>query len=107
VRACFDCHSDETSWPWYAKVAPVSMYLLNHVDDGRRRLNFSEWDKPNSSINEVERTITRGSMPLWDYVLIHSSAKLTPAEQAQLIAGLQATYQQDPPIQRQGGFGGD
>ncbi len=103
-RACFDCHSDETTWPWYAKIEPVAMYLANHVDEGRRRLNFSEWDQPNANINEVERSISEGNMPLWDYLLIHSSARLTDAETQQLLAGLQATYQNDPPIARPGGF---
>jgi len=103
-RACFDCHSDATAWPWYSKIEPMAAYVANHVDEGRRRLNFSEWDKPNSGIQEVERTINDGRMPLWDYLLIHSSARLTNAENQQLLTGLQATFQQDPPIARPGGF---
>src|SRR5471032_2939644 len=45
-RACFDCHSNMTTWPWYSHVAPVSLLVVNDTNDGRRALNFSEWDKP-------------------------------------------------------------
>lgn len=105
-RACFDCHSNETTWPWYSYMAPVSFVVANHVREGRDQLNFSDWTKPNADIREVERNITRGSMPSWDYLLMHANAKLTAAEQQQLIAGLKATFQQDPPIARPRGFGG-
>jgi glutaredoxin len=54
-RACFDCHSNETVWPWYAYVAPVSWRIANHVYDGRRRLNFSEWDRPNENEGAFSR----------------------------------------------------
>lgn len=99
-RACFDCHSNQTTWPWDSYIAPSSFLIINHVNEGRRRLNFSEWDKPNSDFEEVSRTIRNGEMPMWDYVLMHPEAKLTPAETQQLLDGLQATFQQDPPIPR-------
>ena len=99
-RACSDCHSNQTIWPWDSYLAPASFLIANHVNDGRRHLNFSEWDKPNSDFEEVSRTIRNGQMPMWDYVLMHPSAKLTPAETQQLLDGLQATFQQDPPIPR-------
>jgi len=99
-RACNDCHSDQTTWPWDSYIAPASFLIANHVYEGRRRLNFSEWDKPNSDFEEVSRTIQNGRMPTWDYVLMHPAAKLTPAETQQLLDGLQATFQQDPPIPR-------
>jgi cytochrome c551/c552 len=99
-RACNDCHSNQTTWPWDSYIAPASFLIVNHVDEGRRRLNFSEWDKPNSDFEEVSRTIRNGQMPMWDYVLIHPTAKLTSAETQQLLDGLQATFQHDPPIPR-------
>lgn len=99
-RACFDCHTNETVWPWYSHVAPMSWLVVNHVDDGRARLNFSEWDRPNSSFNSVNKNVTNGEMPIWNYLLIHPTAKLTPAETQQLLSGLKATFERDPPIPR-------
>ena len=100
-RACNDCHSNQTTWPWDSYIAPSSFLIVSHVDEGRSRLNFSEWDKPNSDFEEVSRVMKNGEMPMWDYVLMHPTAKLTPAETQQLLDGLQATFQQDPPIARQ------
>jgi mono/diheme cytochrome c family protein len=95
VRACFDCHSNETKWPWYTNVAPVSWLIQNDVDGGRRRLNFSDWGAPRGgeggNPSEIVRTIQRGSMPPWFYLPPHPDANLTPAEKAQLIQGLQTT----------------
>ena len=99
-RACFDCHSNETIWPWYTNVAPVSWLTQRDVDEGRRRLNFSDWnglrgggegggEGEGRSGNEMSRVIERGSMPPWYYVLIHPNAALTDPEKQQLITGLQ------------------
>ncbi len=99
-RACFDCHSTETVWPWYSYVAPVSLILANHVEEGRGRLNFQAWDQPNEGIDEMVKSIQEGEMPLWDYLLMHSDAKLSADEQQALIDGLRATLAQDPPIAR-------
>lgn len=100
-RACFDCHSNETVWPWYAYVAPMSWRVAEHVEHGRGHLNFSEWDRPNEDFEEVEKMLNEGEMPLWDYELFHSEAKLSPRETQQLIDGLRATFENDPPIKRQ------
>jgi hypothetical protein len=111
VKACYDCHSNETVWPWESNIAPLSWYLANHVSEGRSRLNFSEWDKPNAEAEEIVRSVQDDKMPLWDYTLMHSNAKLTDAERAALVAGLTTTLQQDPPIPGQergeGGEGGE
>jgi hypothetical protein len=97
-RACFDCHSNLTTWPWYSRVAPVSWLVANHVNDGRRRLNFSEWDRPQrEALKDVDEAVTSGDMPIWNYVMIHPEAKLSDVEKAQLVAGLRATFLQDPP----------
>ncbi|MCB0126541.1 MAG: heme-binding domain-containing protein, partial [Caldilineaceae bacterium] len=98
-RACYDCHSNETVWPWYSYVAPVSLRVADHVAEGREHLNFSEWDRANEGLEEILETINKGEMPLSDYLLMHPEAKLTAEEQRALTEGLQATLTNDPPIE--------
>jgi hypothetical protein len=90
VRACFDCHSNETVWPWYSNVAPVSWLVQRDVDEGRGRLNFSQWNASRER-GELSRVVSRGSMPPWFYVIQHPSANLSAAEKTQLETGLTAT----------------
>jgi cytochrome c551/c552 len=94
-RACMDCHSNETVWPWYSNVAPVSWLVANHVREGRHHLNFSEWtytDKQKQDIaEEVEREISRNSMPDPSYLPMHPEASLSEAEKQQLIDGMKAS----------------
>jgi len=85
-RACDDCHSDLTRWPWYSNVAPVSWFVIDHVDSGRRHVNFSEWLRRDTK-NPAEYTRERfqamcrqmqtGDMPLTSYLLVHRTAKLS------------------------------
>jgi hypothetical protein len=91
VRACFDCHSNETTWPWYSHIAPFSWLLQHHVDEGRRALNFSEWSHPSEEADESAELVLDGSMPTWDYRMIHADARLTIAERGSLANGLTAT----------------
>ncbi len=110
VRACFDCHSNETVWPWYSNIAPMSWLVQRHVDEGRSRLNMSEVGVPRQRPEGFRREggeegeggegrerggvaelVRSGEMPTWDYLLMHPSAKLTDAEKEALIAGLQAS----------------
>ena len=86
-RSCYNCHSNETSWPWYSKVAPVSWLVASDVQDGRRRLNFSTW----ASMHVEERAVRKGDilaeinageMPLGRYLLLHPSARLSDADKA-------------------------
>lgn len=91
VRACFDCHSDQTTWPWYSNIAPVSWLIQHDVQQGRARLNFSQWGSPQRGARDVAEQIQHGSMPQWYYVMIHPSANLSAAEKQQLIQGLTAT----------------
>jgi len=91
-RACFDCHSNETEWPWYASIAPLSWRIQNHVDEGRRHLNFSEFDRPQDDADEAADMVRAGEMPPWDYALAHPEARLTAAEQRDLIVGLERTF---------------
>ena len=89
VLACFDCHSNETVWPWYSKIAPVSMLVYQDVINGRRELNFSEYGEHNIDIEEITREILDGYMPLPIYLTMHPEARLTDAERAKLVEGLQ------------------
>jgi hypothetical protein len=91
VRACFDCHSNETVWAWYSHVAPISWLVQRHVDEGREELNFSEWHLPQEA-DEAAETVREGSMPTRDYLLIHPEARLSDEERRALIAGLVSTF---------------
>jgi hypothetical protein len=95
VRACFDCHSNATDWPWYSNIAPISWLSYNHVAEGRSILNFSEWGRAQNT-REVDETIREGSMPPLYYRVLHPSARLTDAEKTTLIDGLRATFAASP-----------
>jgi hypothetical protein len=88
ARACFDCHSNETRWPWYSNVAPASWFAQRHVDEGRRVLNFSEWQRPQEEASESTEAILEGEMPLRSYTLLHAAARLSAAERQSLAQGL-------------------
>lgn len=87
VRACYDCHSNETRWPWYAEIAPVSWLVQHDVEDGRKAMNFSEWDRPQRDADEAAETVETGEMPPWFYLPLHPPAKLSPQEKQTLIEG--------------------
>lgn len=91
VAACFDCHSNETEWRWYSNVAPVSWLVQRDVDEGRDRLNFSEFQRRQESDDAAE-TVRDGSMPPLAYQLTHREARLDDAELSALEAGLAATF---------------
>ncbi len=81
-RACYDCHSSETRYPWYSNIAPVSWMLSHHVQEGREHLNFSIWNKlpekkKEKLREEIWEEIEEGEMPMKGYVLLHKEAKLT------------------------------
>jgi hypothetical protein len=90
-RSCDDCHSNQTRWPWYSGVAPISWFVIGHVNDGRRQLNFDDW-----SVHSSRRTappldlicgqVTKGGMPLSSYLLVHWDAKLSSEDVAVLCA---------------------
>ncbi|NJL54664.1 heme-binding domain-containing protein [bacterium] len=89
VRACYDCHSNETKWPWYARTTPAGWLIAYDVNEGRTALNFSEWGTSGEEGEEMAETILEGEMPLWFYVPLHPEARLSAAEQQQLVQGLQ------------------
>jgi hypothetical protein len=87
--ACMDCHSNETKWPWYSNVAPVSWLVQHDVEDGRDALNLSTGE---IEVEEMVETIQEGSMPPWQYKPTHPGARLSDEEQQDLIRGLEATF---------------
>jgi len=98
TRSCQDCHSHETRWPWYSYVAPASWFLIHHVNDARRHLNFSEWatytpKRMNKKLEEMGEEVEVGAMPLKSYLFLHPNAKLSPEEVQALIAWTSAERQ--------------
>jgi mono/diheme cytochrome c family protein len=90
-RACFDCHSNETVWPGYAQIAPMSWLIQRDVDEGRQTLNFSEWQRPQEESKEAAESVRKEEMPPWTYTLLHPAARLSAEERSALIKGLEAT----------------
>jgi hypothetical protein len=91
-RACFDCHSNDTVWPWYSNIAPVSWLVYRDVVEGRQRFNFSDWQ--NSYIrdaSEFASAISEGEMPPFQYLPMHPTARLSSPEKTQLINGFTST----------------
>jgi hypothetical protein len=91
--ACYDCHSDRTRWPWYSAIAPVSWLVAHEVNEGRRRLNFSDWDAyaadpgtVSQKLDEIADFVTSGKMAPWYYLMLHPGARLSTA-QRETVAG--------------------
>jgi Haem-binding domain len=83
--SCYDCHSNNTKYPWYSNIQPVAWWLSNHVEDGKRHFNFSEFasyriGKQYRKLDEVNGEIEEGGMPLSSYTLIHGDAKLSATQ---------------------------
>jgi Haem-binding domain len=90
-RACYDCHSNQTDWPWYSNIAPVSWLVIHDVNEGRTALNFSTWGQGESEVDEAAETVREGTMPPSSYFITHPGAKLSEQERSQLITGLEAS----------------
>ena len=86
MTVCGDCHSNETRWPWYSHVAPVSWLVEHDVVDGRRHFNVSTWDVSQKHGDEAAHEYEEGEMPLWFYTPLHPEAKLDDADLALLKA---------------------
>ncbi|MGE5400207.1 MAG: heme-binding domain-containing protein [Ignavibacteriales bacterium] len=95
-RACFDCHSNQTKWPGYSYIAPVSWFVTDHVHEGKRKLNFSEWKYTPKKAKRIISEIKRGEMPLKSYLLLHPEARLTDTEKQEFISGLGKTLNINP-----------
>jgi hypothetical protein len=85
-RACYDCHSNETRWPWYAYVAPASWLVASDVSDAREKMNFSTWNrysekKRGRRFGHISDELEEQGMPPWQYLLLHPEARLAAAEQ--------------------------
>ena len=91
-QACFDCHSNETEWPAYAGIAPVSWLVQHDVDEGRAVLNFSEWTRPQKEAREAAEEVREGEMPPAAYTLVHAHARLDAANRGRLTQGLAKTF---------------
>lgn len=89
VKACFDCHSNQTVWPWYSNIAPASWLVQRDVDQGRRHLNFSTWSTGQGF--QAAEMVSSGEMPPFQYLVAHPEARLSDAEKAAFIKGLIAT----------------
>ena len=89
-RSCYDCHSNETRWPWYSRVAPISWLVAYDVHEGRRHLNFSEWAaytpqqraKKRAGISDL---VQQREMPMWYYLPAHSEAKLSDDDVQEIV----------------------
>jgi hypothetical protein len=88
--ACYDCHSSQSTFPWYTNVAPISWWIKNHINEGKEKLNFSEWGiytdkRKNHKVEECIELVEEGEMPLSSYTMIHSDSKLTDSQKLDLI----------------------
>jgi hypothetical protein len=93
---CYDCHSNQTQYPWYSNVAPISWWIKDHINEGRDELNLSEWGTFNTKrkdhkLEEMIELMEDGEMPLNEYTWTHTEAKLTPSQKTTLINWLTAT----------------
>jgi hypothetical protein len=94
-RACYDCHSNETEWPWYSHVAPISWFVTDHVAEAREHLNFSEWpefdmEEQEHLFEEMEEEVEDEEMPLKSYLMLHREARLTPDDREVLLRWVRA-----------------
>ena len=85
TTSCYDCHSNNTEYPWYNKVQPVAWFLEDHVAHGKEELNFNEWDsyssrRKNSKLKSIISQIEDDEMPLWSYTLVHKEARMSENE---------------------------
>ncbi len=88
-RACYDCHSHETRWPWYSRIAPFSWIIVGHVKEGRKELNFSRWNrysvrKQRRKLEQIPEEIFSDHMPPRSYLWLHPEARLTPTEKGNI-----------------------
>ena len=94
-RACYDCHSNQTRWPWYSNVAPISWFVYRDVVAGREELNFSEMGRDDNETEKAAESVEDGEMPPFRYEINHPEARLNDTERRALIRGLQQTLGTD------------
>jgi cytochrome c551/c552 len=96
AMACFDCHSNETRWPWYSMIAPASWLIYSDVSEGRSVLNFSDWNRVQKDAGDAAKEVLSGDMPPWYYLPMHPQARLTQDERETLARGLTAMPHSGP-----------
>ena len=89
-NTCYDCHSNNTNYPWYSNIQPIGWFLANHISEGKRQLNFSEFGsysqrRQSSKLDDIANELQNDGMPLASYKLIHKNARLTPDEKRLII----------------------
>ena len=98
-KACYDCHSNHTRYPWYTNVQPAGWWMQHHVNEGKESLNFSEWasysreDMPHI-LEELQEEVSEGHMPLPSYLWVHGDAKLSAAEKSTLLTWAKSLEEQ-------------
>ena len=90
MQSCYDCHSNNTAYPWYSKIQPAAWFLEDHIKEGKEELNFNEWDKysgrrKNSKLRSIIKQIENGEMPLDSYTLIHRDAIFSKEEKKAVL----------------------
>ena len=104
--SCYDCHSNQTSYPWYAKIRPVAFWIANHVEEGKEELNFSSFGdyslrRQYHKLEEISEQIEENEMPLKSYTFIHGNAELSEAQASEIkdwVAALRDSFQRSYPI---------
>lgn len=89
VRGCADCHSNDTRWPWYSNVAPISWFVIDHVNHGRRHFNYSDWaqddrDRTPKLLKDICQLTRKGAMPMTSYLWLHPDSRLSESDVALL-----------------------
>ena len=94
-NACYDCHSNQSEYPWYTNISPISFWIRGHIRGARQRINFSEWNRLDASrltyeIQECIEAIEDGRMPAKSFVLMHPEAKLSSVEKQRLVTWMRS-----------------
>jgi mono/diheme cytochrome c family protein len=92
MQTCGNCHSNETKWPWYSNVAPVSWLVQRDVDEGRSLFDASDWKPDADGSSHAWRMLEKGKMPPSYYLPLHPEARLSAQEKAELVKGLKSTF---------------
>lgn len=100
--ACYDCHSNQPTFPWYTNIAPVSWWIKHHIDEGSHHLNFSEWGtyelkRKNHKLDECVEMLEKNEMPMSSYIWVHQEAKLTDTQRLLLVEWFKGLKESNPP----------
>jgi hypothetical protein len=98
--SCYDCHSNNTQYPWYSYIQPIRLFQENHIRKGKAELNFSEFGsyssrRRESKLEGISKQVKSGKMPLWSYTLLHKNARLTPRERDMVVTWIETLLTKD------------